>query len=100
MTFDAEHKKSSRTSAVRDELVREMRLELTRHRTHAPQTCLSTIPALPHIQDTNLLYRSVLSLSTGFFQKNHDFFCLEPFPTPPPGSFAQTNKDLAPREGE
>ena len=36
----------------------------------------------------------------GFFQKNHDFFCLEPFPTPPPGSFAQTNKDLAPREGE
>ena len=34
------------------------------------------------------------------YQKNHDFFCLEPFPTPPPGSFAQTNKDLAPREGE
>ena len=29
-------------------LVRERRLELPRHRTHAPQTCLSTIPALSH----------------------------------------------------
>ncbi len=35
-------KKSSRTCAVRDDMVREMRLELTRLLPHAPQTCLST----------------------------------------------------------
>ena len=34
-------KKSSRTCAVRDDMVREMRLELTRLLPHAPQTCLS-----------------------------------------------------------
>ena len=35
-------KKSSRTCTVRDDMVREMRLELTRLLPHAPQTCLST----------------------------------------------------------
>ena len=39
-------KTGARISLLR--LVRERRLELPRHRTHAPQTCLSTIPALSH----------------------------------------------------